>query len=127
MQLHLTKSEKEIMEVFWAENRPLSSAFIMDHASHKSWRNSSIHILLNSLLKKGAIEIAGFEQTGRRVARTFACTISRTEYFSQLLTSAENFEVIQIPQIIKLLLKDADYETVYASQRAVEEVLQNLQ
>ncbi len=127
MQLHLTKSEKEIMEIFWAENRPLSRSFIMDHAPHKSWRNSSIHILLNSLLEKGVIKIVGFEQTGRRIARTFAPTVDKAEYYTQWITSAENFETIQIPEIIKLLLKDADYETVYASQKAVEEVLQNLQ
>ena len=59
----LTKSENEIMELMWKEGHPLSRSEIIDLTPERSWKPSSIHILLNSLLEKNAIEVAGFVQT----------------------------------------------------------------
>lgn len=40
------------MEVLWSEQRPLTRTEIVNLSVDKSWKDSSIHILLNSLLKK---------------------------------------------------------------------------
>ena len=53
--MYLTKNELEIMDVLWENERPLSRGELMDLSNDKSWKNSSVHILLNSMLKKGAI------------------------------------------------------------------------
>lgn len=50
--MELTKNEIEIMEVLWSEQRPLTRTEIVNLSVDKSWKDSSIHILLNSLLKK---------------------------------------------------------------------------
>ena len=64
--MELTKSESNILEILLDANKPLSKSEILNHAlENKPWKDGSIHILLNSLLKKGAIYEAGFIRTGK--------------------------------------------------------------
>ena len=70
--MELTKSEMQIMDVLWAADRPLSRAGILAASEEKSWKDSSVHILLNGLLKKGAIYEAGSVKCSKTVGRTFA-------------------------------------------------------
>ena len=60
--MRLTKNELSIMEILWEEKRPLLSNEIVDLCKGKKWKSSSIHILINSLLEKKAIAVAGFEK-----------------------------------------------------------------
>lgn len=76
----LTKSESEIMDLMWKEGRPLSRSEIIDLTPERSWKPASIHILLNSMLEKNAIEVAGFVQSTKNYARTFVPTLSADEY-----------------------------------------------
>ena len=121
--MNFTKSEAEIMETFWNENRPLSRAYLIKHATHQNWKNTSIHILLNSLLEKGAIEIVGFERTGRRIARTFAPTIGRAEYYTQWITSKDSFHEDLIPEMVSRLLEAASPSIV----QQVREIVNNIE
>ena len=55
--MELTRSEMEIMDVLWEAGKPLSRADLLEHTEEKTWKDSSVHILLNSLLQKGAIQV----------------------------------------------------------------------
>ena len=84
--MELTKSESNILEILLDADKPLSKSEILNHAlENKPWKDGSIHILLNSLLKKGAIYEAGFIRTGKGFGRTFAPTEKGRFYFSNLL------------------------------------------
>ena len=48
--MELTKSEMQIMDVLWASDIPLSRSDLLDRSEQKSWKDSSVHILLNGLL-----------------------------------------------------------------------------
>ena len=74
-----SKSEKEIMSVFWSEGRPLSSAEIIELSPDKTWRANSIHMILNNLLDKGAIRVAGIAVRGKYASRTFEATFSESD------------------------------------------------
>ena len=74
--MRLTKSEMEIMTVLWEADHPLSRTEILENSKEKSWKDSSIHILLNSMLEKGAVEVAGFEKMGSHYGRTYAPALS---------------------------------------------------
>lgn len=85
--MELTKSEMEIMDVLWAEQVPLSRADLLEHGAEKTWKDSSVHILLNSLLQKGAIREAGFVRRSKTYGRTFEPTMTREEYFAATIFS----------------------------------------
>ena len=73
MKTRLTKSEMEIMEVLWDEGKALTTSEIIQRSKEKEkeWKDSSVHLLINSLLKKKVVTVAGFKKTTKNYARTF--------------------------------------------------------
>lgn len=85
--MELTKSEMEIMDVLWASEIPLSRSDLLARSEEKTWKDSSVHILLNGLLAKGAIREAGVVKRSKTYGRTFAPTLTREEYFATTIFS----------------------------------------
>lgn len=85
--MELTKSEMEIMDVLWEDGGALSRSDFLERSAEKSWKDSSVHILLNGLLKKGAIREAGFVKRSKTYGRTFLPTMTREEYFAMTIFS----------------------------------------
>lgn len=81
MNYYMTKSEHEIMTVLWNAGMPLSRSGILDQSFEKSWKDNSIHILLNGMLKKGLIEGNGFVRSGKVWARLYSPTITVEDYY----------------------------------------------
>jgi len=85
--MELTKSEMEIMDVLWEDGGALSRSDFLERSQEKSWKDSSVHILLNGLLNKGAIREAGIVKRSKTYGRTFLPTMSREEYFAATIFS----------------------------------------
>ena len=85
--MELTKSEMQIMDVLWEAGKPLSRADLLAHSEGKSWKDSSVHILLNGLLQKNAICEVGFVKRSKTYGRTFAPTMTREEYYAKTIFS----------------------------------------
>ena len=85
--MELTKSEMEIMDVLWESGVPMSRADLLAHSEEKTWKDSSVHILLNGLLQKGAIQEAGLVKRIKTYGRVFAPTMTREEYFANTIFS----------------------------------------
>ena len=81
MVKHLTKSELAIMEVMWEQEEPLTATEIIKVSGDKEWKNSSVHLLINALLEKGILEVAGFKKTTKNYARTFKPTMTQEKYY----------------------------------------------
>lgn len=95
--MKLTKSELEIMNVLWRADRPLSRSDILALSTEKSWKDNSIHILLNGMLKKEAIVEAGFARSGKVWGRLYAPNVSIDEYYNENLfsqTSQKEFPLL---------------------------------
>ncbi len=85
--MELTRSELEIMDVLWESGEALSRSDLLECSGEKSWKDSSVHILLNGLLQKKAIREAGLVKRGKTYGRTFLPTLSREEYFANTIFS----------------------------------------
>lgn len=85
--MELTKSEMEIMDVLWDSPKPLSRSDLLDRSEEKTWKDSSVHILLNGLLQKQAIREAGMVKRSKTYGRTFEPTLTREEYFATTIFS----------------------------------------
>ena len=83
--MELTRSEMEIMDVMWESGIPMSRADLLAHSEEKTWKDSSVHILLNGLLQKGAIREAGLVKRIKTYGRVFAPTMTREEYFANTI------------------------------------------
>ena len=96
--MELTRSEMEIMDVFWAADEPLSRSDLLQRSQEKSWKDSSVHILLNGMLQKGVITEAGFVKRSKTYGRTFVPTLTREQYFARTIFSHKNK-----PQMVGLI------------------------
>lgn len=85
--MELTKSEMEIMDALWEKKIPMSRSDLLELGEEKTWKDSSVHILLNGLLQKGAIREAGFVRRSKTYGRTFVPNMTREEYFATTIFS----------------------------------------
>lgn len=101
----LTKSESEVMYLLWHTDRALSAAEMVALSPQKTWKDSYIHLMVNSLLKKGMITPAGFVKTFRNYARTFAPCMTEEEYAQLQLRDTADDPASMIDELIAMLQK----------------------
>ncbi len=111
--MELTKSEMEIMDVLWGSDEPLSRSDLLSRSEEKTWKDSSVHILLNSLLEKGAITEAGLVRRRKTYGRTFAPAMTREEYFAMTIFSHRHK-----PDMVGLITALLRREDITPEQRA---------
>lgn len=121
----LSKNEFEIMSLLWKENKPLSRTEIIELSPDKTWKPSSIHILLNNLLEKEAIQVDGFVRTGKNYGRTYSAALTQEEYatmqFTQNMPSNTNQNENLADFIAALIQKeDIDKEVLNKVQEAID-------
>lgn len=118
MSIQLSANERMIMEAIWMAGRPLSRQEILEAVEGKSsWNPASIHLVLNSLVRKGAITIL---DNASHYGRTYESTLSRSEYVSQYAQSVSRGRTRR-EQIL-------DVATALVNQKGVdEEVLNELE
>lgn len=119
----LTNSEKQIMEVLWKSDVPLSSHDIILSSSDKTWKNSSVHLLLNSLLDKELIEVAGFEKRTKNYARVFKPTLSYVDYILTVLIKNSDKEK-RAELLSKLIKQEKDTEILKDIMMGIQNRLQ---
>ena len=118
--MELTRSEMEIMDVMWEAGIPMSRSDLLSHSEEKSWKDSSVHILLNGLLQKGAIQEAGLVKRIKTYGRVFSPTMTREEYFANTIFSHRHK-----PEIVGLFTALLQREEISSSDLdALEALLQ---
>ncbi len=104
---HLTNSEEDLMEIFWERRVPLTSVEILEIAAGRSWNGKYLHRMLQSLLKKGMIEVCGMEQYGRQYARQFLPAVTKEQYAARLVMS-KGIGINSLAEIAVAMVKEAE-------------------
>ena len=118
--MNLTTNEFQFMTVLWDANTPLTATEVLKRSVNKSWRDASLHTILNKLLEKGAIAEHGFVKDGKAISRTFVPALSRKEHYEGLFAGHAAKE---IPIILSALMNrsDIDDETINVLERMIKE------
>ena len=121
MKTRLTKSEFAVMEVLWDEGEELTSAEIIQKSKEREWKDSSIHLIINSLLRKKVVTVAGFKKTTKNYARTFVPVETREQFLvGQIIddkTTTEDKKVIYS----YIIGKESDPELINYIEKLLEE------
>ena len=124
--MELTRSELEIMNVIWTAGRPLTRGEILEQSVDKSWKNNSVHILLNRLLAKGAIAEGGFARSGKSYGRLYEQQISGEEYYAENVFSVSAdkldmlFDALLKSKSVDRDLLDRFMEKIEAKKQSLE-------
>lgn len=111
--MELTRSEMEIMDVLWESGEPMSRSDLLERSGEKSWKDSSIHILLNGMLQKNMIREAGFVKRGKTFGRTFLPTMTREAYYAATVYSHR-----YKPQLVGLITALLEQQQPTAEEKA---------
>lgn len=123
----ITASEREVLDLLWEQNQPLTSAEIVKLSEDKTWKPSYIHLMINSLLKKNLIRIETFKQTTKNFARAFVPTMSREELSIHLLREENNLNSSSLSLLFGALLEEeTDEEVIDTLSNMLEKKRQEL-
>ena len=112
--MHLTKSEQQIMEIFWKADHAMAQTEVVSTCVERS-----IFSMLNSLMEKGVLREVGFVRSGKTYARTFEPAMSHAEYLAAVV--AEQLPAKQLPELIAALMQKV--ETTPAIQKEMRAAL----
>lgn len=101
--MHLTKSEQQIMKIFWQADHPMAQTEVVSTCVDRKWKERSIFSMLNSLMEKGVLKEVGFVRSGKTYARTFEPAMSHAEYLAEVIV--EQLPADQFPELLASLLK----------------------
>ena len=91
--MHLTKSEQQIMEIFWQADHAMAQTEVVKTCVDRKWKERSIFSMLNSLMEKGVLREVGFVRSGKTYARTFEPAMP--ELIAALMQKVETTPAIQ--------------------------------
>lgn len=103
----LTKSEHEIMNLLWHVDKPLTASEIIEQSTDKTWKDSYIHLLINSLLDKEMIRAEGFAKTTKNYVRTFVAAVSEETYAVQQIAGQKPLSTLSVVSIVSALIDQA--------------------
>ena len=121
MKTRLTKSEFAVMEVLWDEGEELTSAEIIQKSKEREWKDSSIHLIINSLLRKKVVTVAGFKKTTKNYARTFIPVKNREEILVGQIIDKKTTLAARKRIYSYLIEKESNLEMIEFIQKLLEE------
>lgn len=94
------------MSVLWGSETPMTAAEIVDASDNKTWKENSIYIIMNSLLKKGVVTMVLHKPTGTNNARAYSPTLTPEDCIVSIIDSVMETGVkIDVSALAKRLLK----------------------
>lgn len=79
----LSETEMDIMQILWKAKTGLSRPEILSHMEGKDWNPNSIHQVLNSMMKKGVLQVDGMARCGKVYGRTYMPTMTQQEFLTR--------------------------------------------
>lgn len=117
----LTKKELEMMNVLWGSETALTASEILKASTDRTWKDKSLHLMINSLLQKNLIVVDGFKRMEKVYARCFKSTISQTDYIWTHLTTG--MEKKKRRNLIEEIIKNFDQEELSVAKQIIDKCI----
>lgn len=121
--MKMTKSEEQLMEIFWKESKALTSNDIVDMNIKKTWGAGLVQNMIRSLIKKGLLKTCGLKQYGTQYARELMPAMNKETYVAQLVMDtgiARN----SLTKVMAALAEEADNKEEVINQ--LEDIIKQL-
>lgn len=116
----ITPSEYEVLEVMWNADEEMTASEIVKISQNKTWKSSSVHLLMASLLEKDLVEISGFKKTTKNFARTFKPSISKSDF---ILNEALEFFNNDLDKFYDMLIEKSSNDVLKRTKAKIEKRL----
>ena len=109
---NVTDSEREVLELLWNSDEPLTSTEIVRLCVGRTWKPSYIHIMINSLLKKEMIRVGGFKKTTKNYARTFEPTMTRDQWNLLRMKQEKGVTAELLKEMLEMIITEGADEEI---------------
>ena len=117
----LTKKELEMMNVLWGRETALTASEILKVSTDRTWKDKSLHLMINSLLQKNLIVVDGFKRMEKVYARCFKPAISQTDYIWIHLTAGMNKK--KRSDLIEEIIKNFDQNELSVAKQIIDKCI----
>jgi len=103
--MKLTDKELEVMIVLWENEHPMTATELIKTSSNRTWKESSIYTILNTLVRKGAVVLTHYKPTMTNAARAYKPVITSEDYtVSNIEDMIKTGVRIDIPTLVAHLM-----------------------
>lgn len=96
------------MMVLWRHKEPITAMeIVVASESQKTWKSGSVHMIIKSLLKKGAVKVGDLKLSSKSYARAYVPTLTYEEYFAMTLGRFES--EISLPGFLTAFMKNKNF------------------
>lgn len=117
--IELTKSEEQMMEIFWNSKEPLTSVDIVRMEVKPTWKNGLVHNMIRSLLHKGMLKECGIMRYVTQYARQLVPAMTKDEYLARLLLEKSPDSPFPVIRAMIGLAKEDDIDQVISELEAI--------
>ena len=111
--MNLTAKEREVMFVLWERNAPMTAAEICEASQDKTWRETSIYSMMNSLVAKGAVIMCQLRPTNTKRVRVYKFNHTFEEYMAENVAGTykssrleKPFDIEKFVKVVKKIMKE---------------------
>lgn len=122
----VTKNEYDILLALWNAEHALSAKEIVASIEDKSFKDKTIHSILNTMLEKELIYVDGQKLSSRIYSRCFRAKITFEEFHATQIKNNAIYrreKQVVLPGIVSALIDDVDAYTL----RKIESLLREKQ
>lgn len=126
MQMLVSNNEYNILLAIWNAGRALTAREILDSMEDKSFKDRTIHSILNAMMEKGLIYVDGQKLTSRIYSRCFNASLRFEEYHADCIMDNAVYRREKsrvLPGLLSALVDDEDVssETIDRLEALLEE------
>ena len=117
----LSPRQEELMLFLWDKDVSLTATQMAEAMKEKGWNNVTLFKTVQALTENNFLEVKGLEKAVKTYARKLAPSMTRAEYYGNLLASRGNTKE-DLPQIIASVI-GTEKDSV---EKEIDEMLQRL-
>ena len=107
----ISNNEYNVLLTIWKAGQALSAQEIVENMEDKTFKDRTIHSILNTMLEKGLIYVDGQRLSSRIYCRLFNTSLSFEQFQSQQIMDSPVYRKDKaqvLPGILSALVEDAD-------------------
>ena len=81
--MNLTNKEMEVMCVLWKQKTPMTAADIREASDDRSWKDQSIYVMMNKLVKKKLVKLCQHKATATKSARAYQAVLTAEKFMAR--------------------------------------------
>jgi len=107
--MRLTDKELEIMQVLWERGASMTTSDIITSSPNRTWKGSSIHVMLRTLQEKEAVVLEDFIPSTGRPSGIYKAALTLEEYVVLQMKG----HCVDIGKLFAALTNDKEYGKVF--------------